>query len=278
MKIFVSIDYEGTLGGASWQTEKTNRMFEEVQLFTQALKEIGVWKKIEIITVCDSHGRGENIDYTEFAKKLEDKVTLISGPIKRYFMMEGIDRGYDCAVFLGYHSRSGEIAGSMDHTYAGGTVYKVFLNGSPAGEMELNGYLAGYYGVPIAMISGDETLATQARNYLGEQFPITVVKRAVSRYCAEFFSLTEVKKRYLACVKKSFGKRKPWQIRKLEGEVELVIEFTSSSKADLASIIPYLERIDGHSVRYRDDDYERVFRMLDSAIMIASTEYLMKKK
>ena len=278
MKIFVSADYEGTLGGASWREEKTKRILEEVQLFIEALKEAGIWNQVETVTICDSHGRGENIDYTDFSKKLDEKVSLISGPIKRYFMMEGIDRGYDCVVFLGYHSRSGEIAGSMDHTYAGGSIYRVSLNGYPVGEMELNAYLAGYYGVPIALVSGDETLASQVRDFLGKRFPTVVVKRAVSRYCSEFFALAEVKKRYTKSIRQAFKTGKTWKIRKLKGEIELVIEFTTTSRCDLASIIPHIERINGYSVRYRDNDYDRVFRMLDTAMMVARTEYFIERK
>ena len=130
----------------------------------------------------------------------------------------------------------------------------------------------------MAMVSGDETFASQSRDFLGKRFPAVAVKRAISRYCAEFFSLAEVRKRYAEGVRRAFKSSKSWKLKQLTGNIELKIQFTSSSRCDLASIIPHVERVDGYSIRYRDDDYERIFRMLNTAVMVAQTEYLLNKK
>ena len=54
------------------------RCDEYIGRLVGALKETGRWDEVESLTICDSHGRGENIDYTEFSAKLEEKVSLIS--------------------------------------------------------------------------------------------------------------------------------------------------------------------------------------------------------
>ena len=42
----------------------------------------------------------------------------------------------------------------------------VKLNGEPASEFVLNAYMAGYYKVPVAFLSGDQEICEQAKRMI----------------------------------------------------------------------------------------------------------------
>src|SRR5256885_11564965 len=98
-------------------------------------------------------------------------------------MVEGIDSGFDAAVIIGYHARAGTPHAVLDHTY-GGRIHEVRLNGRPVGELGINAALAGVAGVPVAVVSGDSSVAAEARALLGEDVATVVVKQAVRRHAA----------------------------------------------------------------------------------------------
>ena len=87
---------------------------------------------------------------------LHPRAQLITGSPKPLSMMEGIDDGaYCCAMFVGYHARMGQ-PGVLSHTYHGAVVREVRLNGRAMGETGINAALAGYFGVPVTLVTGDD--------------------------------------------------------------------------------------------------------------------------
>src|SRR6478672_6538618 len=131
------------------------------------------------VVVNDSHWLMRNL----LAEELNPVAELLSGGPKLYSMVEGIDGGFDAAMFIGYHARAGTGNAVIDHTYTD-RVYEVRVNGQPFGEAGLNAALAGAFGVPVALVSGDRALAAEVRELLGEQVETVVVKEPLGRYAA----------------------------------------------------------------------------------------------
>src|SRR5258708_16566493 len=117
------------------------------------------------------------------AEALHPGAELVAGDPKPQSMMQGIDAGFDAAVFIGYHARAGTAHAILDHTYAD-RIQEVRLNDKPVGEIGLNAALAGVYGVPIACVSGDAAVAAETKDLPGEGVAPVVVKHAVSRQAA----------------------------------------------------------------------------------------------
>ena len=57
-------------------------------------------------------------------------------------MVEGVEAGFDAAMFVGYHARAGVRHAIIDHTYTS-RVHEARLNGRPVGELAINAALAG---------------------------------------------------------------------------------------------------------------------------------------
>jgi D-amino peptidase len=90
-------------------------------------------------------------------------------------MVQGLDAGFDAAVFVGYHSCAGTEGGVLNHTLLGKEVQNLLLNGEPIGETRLNALVAGELGVPVAFVAGDDKVCQEARAVLGEDLPTYAV-------------------------------------------------------------------------------------------------------
>src|SRR5437879_11095050 len=112
------------------------------------------------------------------AEGLHQAAELVAGDPKPRSMVQGIDGGFDAALFIGYHARAGTARAILDHTYAD-RIYEVRLNGKAVGELGINAALAGVYGVPVALVSGDSALAAEATDLLGDAVSTVVVQEAV---------------------------------------------------------------------------------------------------
>ena len=169
VKVFISVDMEGIWGvvnseqispGAeygnarSWMAGDTNAVVE-------GLLEAGATE----IVVNDSHGSMRNI----VASDLNPRASLITGTPKPLSMMQGIDPSFDAALFIGYHARAGSAPAILDHTISSATVRSVRINGKELPEMGINGAIAGYYGVPVIMLSGDTETCAQAKSSLRQR-------------------------------------------------------------------------------------------------------------
>jgi D-amino peptidase len=184
-------------------------------------------------------------------------------------MVEGIEDGFDAALFIGYHARAGTPRAIIDHTYTD-RVHEARLNGRPVGELALNAALAGAYGVPVALVSGDQALAAEARDLLGEAVEAVVVKHAVGRYAARSVHPSEACKRIREGAAKALSRRH--QPLRLPSPITLEVEFELAQMADMAELVPGSTRVDGRTLRYRHDDYREVFRAWRAFYNLASVE------
>ena len=80
--------------------------------------------------------------------------TLMDGP--------GDREKFDAVFFTGYHAWAGCPGNPLSHTMNGRNNHG-FLNGTLCSEFLINSYTAGYYGVPVALLTGDKALCDFAK-------------------------------------------------------------------------------------------------------------------
>ena len=161
--VFISIDMEGVAGvttlrqtyrGTDDYVWARELMTEEANAAIAGAFDAG----IDRIVVSDSHGDMGNL----LPHKLDQRAELAQGtPKVPYSMMSGIETGFLCALFLGYHAGAGTQGAILDHTYTG-FVIDVRVNGESWNETHLNAALAGTFGVPVALVVGDRACCEQA--------------------------------------------------------------------------------------------------------------------
>ena len=271
MKIFISVDMEGIWGLVSSEhvSSKSKEYSRGRKLMMQetnwAIEECFANGATEVI-VNDSHDEMDNL----IIEELDPRAQLISGGPKPLSMMEGIDETFDGVIYIGYHSRAGTINGVFNHTYSGKTISNVSINGKNMGECGINSGVAGYYGVPILAISGDDKVALQANEEIGDIETI-VVKKAISRYCAHNLSQNKVRELYKTKIERALKNIKEKPILKYQGEITMDIEINKEVMADSAMLLPESTRLDEKTVRIQSKDYIRLFMMFRGCLNLGGS-------
>ena len=207
----------------------------------------------ERVLVNDSHWLMMNL----LAEDLNPTAELLSGGTKARSMVEGVEEGFDAALFVGYHARAGIGHAIIDHTYTSG-VHEARLNGRPVGELAVNAALAGTYGVPVALVSGDQALAAEAHELLGAGVETVIVKHAVGRFAARSVAPSVACRLIRDGTIAALGRRhEPFR---LPAPIRLEVDFALTHMADMAELVPGSVRTAGRTLTYTHDDYREVFR------------------
>ena len=104
----------------------------------------------------------------------------------------GLDNSYDGVVLFGFHAMRGTPDGVLNHTQNAENRY--WYNGIESGELAQNAAVAGYFGVPPVMVTGDEATCREARNFFGDNCVTVAVKRGISREAAVLYPFEETHK------------------------------------------------------------------------------------
>lgn len=272
MKVLVSADLEGVAGVV--HSEHTSRdgkeherarrlMTHEVNAAIEGILEVA---KTPTIVVNDSHGTMRNI----LPEELHEAAELITGSPKPLSMMQGIDSSFDAAFFIGYHARRGTYTGVLEHTYHGGVISDVIINSKTMGETGINAALAGYYKVPVVLVTGDSRVTEEARQILGAVETVEV-KEGVGRFAARCVS--PVKARTLI---KQGATNAINNIRKFKPFIEnppikLEIRFIHTGMTEMAELLPNVKRIDGRTISCVSNNYLEIFKALRTMLILAAT-------
>ena len=273
MRVYVSVDMEGVAGVVHEdQTNPTeprhageyNRMRRLMTSEANAAIEGALEAGASRILVNDSHWQMRNL----LAEELHPAAELLSGGPKLRSMVEGVELGFDAAFFVGYHAMAGTRHAIIDHTYTG-IVHEARLNGRAVGELAINAALAGSHGVPVAMVSGDQALAAEAKALLGDGVETVVVKHAVGRFAARSISPEESCRRIREGAAAAL--RRPHAPFTLDAPIRLEVEFALAHMADMAELLPGSVRTGGRTLEYLHDDYWEVFRAWRAFYNLAAT-------
>jgi D-amino peptidase len=122
------------------------------------------------IFVLDGHGHG-SIDI----ELLHPEVEVLAGrPIRFPFAFDG---SFDALMFVGQHAKSNTDGGHLSHT---GSMDQddLILNRRSVGELGWYMQLAGYYGKPTILVTGDQAVCDEAHALVPEVETVAV-KRGV---------------------------------------------------------------------------------------------------
>ncbi len=189
MRVLIMADMEGVSGIIKWdqvnggapQYEHGRRLYtEEINAAVRGAKAAGA---TEIVAV-DCHGAGGDWTFNSFLPELLDPdCEWVAGhPWSRYTEM--LEQGCDACLLVGMHARNNTPDGVLCHTISTILWRNLWFNEDLVGECGINAALCGHYGVPVALVTGDEAVIRECREYLGPGFTGVVVKRGLTRFSA----------------------------------------------------------------------------------------------
>lgn len=261
MKVFISADMEGISGIVHPdQTDSKHKEYDRArQLMTDEVNAAiagAVAGGATEVVVNDSHGGMTNI----LLEHLLAPAHLISGSPKPLSMMQGIDEGADVAFFVGYHAQAGTLHGILEHTYSSSTVWQVTLNGQPVGETGLNAALAGHYGVPVVLVTGDQAVCQEARNLLGPHVETVPVKRSYGRTAARCLPTAQAHQAIREAAQRAVTVTGAPLV--IPAPVTVAVDLVKTTQADAAALLPGSRRPTARRVEYTAPDMLLAYQAL----------------
>lgn len=281
MKVLISADMEGTCGVVNWvqvippeiappgrasstaEYERARlRMTREVNAAIAGAFDAGA----DEVLVNDSHDGMRNLVPDE----LDSRARFVSGSDKPYMMVQGVDEGDVSAVFYtGYHARAGTPDGPLAHSFTG-WVHDIRVNGVSMGEYGVNALLAGHFGVPVALVTGDNRAVEQTRELLGEGVVGVSVKTGYSVSAAINLHPTRAQERIRQGAREALENLPNLTPYRLPEDATIEIDLDHQSRVDQVAKLPNVERTDWRSFSFQPADGEELARMMRAVISLAA--------
>jgi D-amino peptidase len=204
-------------------------------------------------------------------EELDPRARLNTGSPSPFSMMEGIDESVDGVMFVGYHARNGSPDAILDHTWSSRTVANVWLNEILTGEYGLNAAVAGHFGVPVILVSGDQTACAQVAELLGD-LETAVVKQASGRFAAQCLPPQAAQEMICLGAERAVQRLEQGDVPEpfvLDMPITVTIEFFTSDMADRASRIPFTKR-SGTRVSLTVQEMASAYNGFRAMVMLAS--------
>lgn len=254
--VFLITDAEGVAGICRQeQTEPTNPELQKLLtgeinaavrgFFSAGADEVVVW---------DGHDGSRTLSATT----LDPRARLVIGSLGPALMLE---RGFTAVAFVGQHARANREAAVMAHSYSSLGIQRMLMNGREVGEIETRAALAGWFGIPVVFLSGDQAAADDLRVVVPEA-ETAVVKEGLGYYSC--LSLTAETAQQLIEKKAALGLAKAGQVRpyRVEGPVSIEVEHTTRSTLfPEEPLPPGVERVGPRTLRFSGKDFLAAWRL-----------------
>jgi D-amino peptidase len=267
MKVYVSVDMEGVAGISDWEqciadgddyAYGRDLLLGEVNAALDGAVTAGATE----LLINDAHSAMRNLPPAAIAHR----AGYISGRFKPRYMMQGLDETFDAAIFLGYHAAM-ETPGILSHTYNPRAIAAVRLNGARTGEAGLNALVAQHFGVPVAVITGDQYVGPEAEAFCPGLTAIAV-KTSISRYAAEHLHPLESRDRIRAGVTQALRSIRTVPVPAIAMPATIEIDFLSPDMAEQATWVRGVSRVDNRTVAITDDEPLRLHQAFITVVYL----------
>jgi D-amino peptidase len=200
------------------------------------------------VWVRDAHGSARNI-LPDLLDKRSKLIRDWSGAPQ--VMMDGIDKGFNAVVLVGYHAKAGTPDATIEHTMTG-RITDIEINGISLPEAGINALIAGYYNVPVVFAAGDKALCDQAKKLFGEVETVAVKEGlGGAAICLQPEVSREKIKAGVTNALQNLGKYKPY---KLTPPYKLVLRLKDEKMVYNGQFYPGVKRTGDWELTYESND------------------------
>jgi len=195
IKIFIETDLEGVSGvyrfsqtrekGSPENLKACEYFMGDLAAVIHGLRDGGATE----ILVIDGHGNQAMIPDLMVAG-----AKYVTGQPRPDDNRWSLDKTYAGFVMFGFHAMNGTPDGVLCHTQSSQSENKYWYNGVESGELAQSASVAGYYGVPPILVTGDEATCREAKKFFGDQIVTVATKRGLAREAAVLYPFEETRK------------------------------------------------------------------------------------
>jgi D-amino peptidase len=216
----------------------------------------------------DSHGLDyRNVDLDD----LHPAVEVIRGMPIIFYEYEDLDASYTAAFLIAMHSRAGQ-GGAHSHVLSWPLLREVRINGRPVGESEITAALAGYFGIPTVLITGDDVVCEEMSAWTNGQIETAVVKHALSRYAVRTLPLATARERIRQAARRAVERVGEITPSRFEPPITLELDLSNRQIAWYISWMPQVKYDGDCTVSYTGDDFLSVYTALLAMFWVATSE------
>jgi D-amino peptidase len=271
MKVLISTDIEGVAGVFHpEQVRAGNSEYERARLLMTHEANAAIAGAFDAgateVLVNDSHGGFRNMP----PDLLDARAQAVMGKPRNLSMMSGVDDDVNAVCMVGYHSRA-QGRGILAHTINSFAFSRVYFNEQELGEAGIYGALAGEYGVPVVMASGDDVFIEEHRP-LFPHATFVQTKRATGQTSGISLSPSQaceaIRAGAAAGVATTLNQSAPAFV--IAGPIKVRIQTQSPALADLFCQWPSLARLDGNLIGFEAPTVEAAVRMTNCLSAMSS--------
>jgi len=218
LKIYVNTDLEGISGVFKFDQTREKDTPLNIQACEYFMGDVAAVVRGLIdggateVIVLDGHGTQAVIPHL-----MEPGAKYITGkPRPGAGNLSLLDSSFSAMVMIGFHAMMGTPDGVLNHTQSSRSENRYWYNGIESGELAQNALIAGYYGVPVIMVTGDEATCREARKFFGENIVTVATKKGLGRESAVLYPFEETRKALYEGAKNAISKIplcKPYRIK-----------------------------------------------------------------
>jgi len=218
-----------------------------------------------------NEGHGGNLFGNILPWDLDTAAILIRGWPKPMVMSTGLDSSAGAVMFIGAHANAGT-PGIISHTYA---FDRFTVNGRVLNETGINALVAGEYGVPIVLVTGDDEVVRQAKEQLGPTVIGVITKWAIGRNAGITLSPAVVRQMLadsaaVAVRRAQRGEFRPFTLAKpYQIELALRASYPAELIAPIDTLSAFrLEKTADRTYRFVTTDAREMARLLDAIELV----------
>ena len=262
LKIYISADMEGVVGAVTgeqlgpggFEYERFRQfMTNEVNAAIDAARAAGANEFV----ISDSHGNGQNL----LIDQLPDDVTIVRSWPRELSMMAGIDETFDGVIFLGYHASTNNTRGVRAHTMSSANITSLRLNGMTMTEGGINAAIAGHFGVPVIMVSGDDIAVAENQVIIGD-IEGAVVKWSSGFHSARTLTPEAAYEVIRTRTKSAIDRIDDFEPYVLDTPIELELSLKHYQPVELLAYLSNVEKVNSHTIRFTVDYITEVSNIL----------------
>ena len=172
------------------------------------------------VVVWDGHDSSRTLS----ALDIHPKARLLTGePISPTLEL---DPSYSAVIFIGQHAMAGAEKAILSHSYSSQGIQNIWVNNKPTGEIGARTMLAGTFGIPVIMLSGD-TAACREVHELVPEAECAEVKSGVSRTAGFMLSHPAACALIREKARRAIERLAEFKPYRITGPVEVKVEFTT---------------------------------------------------
>jgi D-amino peptidase len=270
MKVLISVDMEGISGIVHpTETNPDRYDYERGRALMTAEANAVIAGVLEaeptaVVRVADAHGPFRNL----LPEELDRRAHLVRGKPRPLGMLGGLDEHTDAVLFVGYHARAGDGPAVLAHTMSG-DILDVRVAGRSMGEIGLNAAMAGHLGVPVVLLSGDDTACAELCDLVPSAVTVAV-KQALGQAAAVALHPQVARERLHRAAVEAITRRAQVSPLTIAGPVDVEVDLYSPVMVDLATLVPGVSRAGGgRTITFTAADFADAYRLVLLLVQLA---------